>query len=121
MVKQLDFNLKEKRTRRRLAPECARRMIALLCTHGGWITRRQIMDATGWTDTRMCRLGCEASNSRIIFSNYGYKLMRDATIDEYTAYMGVINKNREIWDNKKYQAEKRFHGLNTMRRLEHGR
>ena len=105
-------------TRKRLAPECARKMIAILHVHGGWLTRKEIMARTGWKDDRLCRLGCETSHGRIIFSNIsGYKLMKFCTLEEFGAYIGIINENRKRWDTKKIQAEQRYHSRNTMRKI----
>ena len=77
---QLTLDLSQRTTRKRVGPELARRMIAILSVNKGWM-KRQDFAAYG-LDPRKCRLGRECSNARIIASQNGYKLLKYATPDE---------------------------------------
>jgi hypothetical protein len=81
MTRQLDLNLKERKTRKRVAPELARRMIAFLNIKKGWVTRREFWNEQGMSD-RQCRLGREASHARILAGQRGYCLLAYAQPDE---------------------------------------
>lgn len=84
---QASFDLSEKETRRKKAPELARRMIAFLAVKRDWATRAMLKDAIGLTD-RECRLGREGSHGRILQGQNGYKLLRYATAAEVRATAG---------------------------------
>jgi len=103
------MNLSEKNTRKRLAPECARRMIAILIAKQEWIKRPEIMKLTGWKDSRLCRLGCECSHGRIIFGNKGYKAIRFATMQEIGECLGNITAIIKTMQRRYDQISRRYH------------
>ncbi len=60
-------------------------------------------------DGRECRLGCEKSNMRIIFSQLGYKLTRDATLREIDECLATIKKQRKALQRKEILLTQRRH------------
>ena len=84
---QVSFDLSDKETRKKKAPELARKMIAFLAVKRDWTTRAQFRESLGMTD-RECRLGREGSHGRILQGQKGYKLLRDATPAEVRATAG---------------------------------
>lgn len=78
---QLTLNYSSRQTRKRHAPDCARRMLAYLIATKQWSTRDELVNRCGLSE-RECRLGCEAAHGRIIFGQRGYKAICYATVDE---------------------------------------
>ena len=111
MTKQLTFeDMSKKETRRKHAPEMARRMIAILAIDGGWVNRTG-MKAHGLND-RECRLGREGSHGRIIAGQKGYKLLRNATPDEIraagNAWLAIIKAAQEQYSQLNRRAHKQL-------------
>lgn len=106
MTKQLNLDLSQKASRKRVAPQAARQMIAFLC-RGGWHKRYEIMGAYGWKTDRLCRLGCEGSHGRIIFGQDGYKLTKLATLDEIDACSSTILSQIKALQRKYTQVIRR--------------
>ena len=114
----LNLPLNERKTRKRLGPMLAARMIAILrkCGGDGWMTRRGF--SFHWTDRhqlvrfndRACRLGRECSHGRIIAGQKGYKLLRRATMEEYIASMGAWSKQIQAEQKQYSMTAKRWHG-----------
>jgi len=111
MVSQLDLNLSDKKKRKKNAPRLARMMMAICAARGGWVTRREIMQAYGWKDSRMCRLGREGSHGRILFSDKGFKLARTATLEDWLKYIGRMAHERDEATRRYMQATRRFHRM----------
>jgi len=110
MEKQLEFTTtKNKKTRKKLAPECARKMIAILAVKAAWVKRLEIMQAYGWKADRLCRLGCEGSHGRIIFGQDGYKLTRLATLNEIDICSATILSQIQALQKKHSQLIRRRH------------
>ena len=88
MVKQLDLDLSSRKTRKKVGPKLACRMIAILAHNKGWVQRRTftLFDFT----ERECRLGRKCSHGRIIFSQLGYRLAKYATAGEIAECCATI-------------------------------
>ncbi len=86
---QLQLDLSEKANRKRVAPKLAARMIAMLAVRGGWCKRWEFQEVLGLKD-RECRLGREASHGRILFSQRGYRLTKDASTSEVAECCSAI-------------------------------
>ena len=88
---QLQLDLSERATRKRVAPKLAARMIAMLSVRGGWVKRWEFQEVLGLKD-RECRLGREASGGRILQGQKGYKLLRNATSEEISITLRTIQR-----------------------------
>ena len=111
MTKQLTFeDMSKKETRKRVSPELARRMIAILAVNGGWVNRTG-MKEHGLND-RECRLGREGSHGRIIAGQKGYKLLRNATPEEIrqagNAWLSIIKAGQEQYSQLNRRAHKQL-------------
>lgn len=93
----MSFDLSKSDNRKRVGPQLARRMMAILAVRRDWTTRAQFK-AHGLND-RMCRLGRECSHGRIMRGQRGYKLLRFATPEE-------VRESAGAWI-KQIQAEQR--------------
>lgn len=119
-IQQTFDDLSNKATRKRVAPEYARRMIALLVVkQGKWLTRADFKREIN-LDDRQVRAGREASNSRIVYGQDGLKLMQDLTLQEYNAYMARLYAERDAVDKRIYQAQMRYYKKNTMETIKEG-
>lgn len=116
MTKQLSLDYGNRATRAKRKPQLARRMIAILSIRKRWTTRMTFCMEFGFSeDGRECRLGCEASNCRIIYSKIGYKLMRDSTPDEIREWLNAIRKQRMALERKECKSTKRAHAALAKR------
>jgi len=89
------------------ARHMAARMIAILARRGVWVTRAEF--ATYGFAPRQCRAACEASHMRVLFGQYGYKLLRYASPDEIRRCLGTIKSMRDKLDAKYIQLNNRAH------------
>ena len=91
----LELDLSRRESRRKAGPKLAARLMAFLAGNKCWMTRAQIFECqilnlnenktpsiSRETSNRLCRLAHEKSNARIISGQKGYKLRRDATVEE---------------------------------------
>jgi hypothetical protein len=118
MVKQMTFeDLSQREVRKRVGPELARRMIALLIVHNGkWLTRADFRRLIG-LDDRQVRLGREASNGRICYGQNGLKLMRDLTLAEWKEYEGRLKADETAAISRRLEAIRRYHGKKYMEKI----
>ncbi len=91
---------RKREVRKKLGPQCARRMIAVLYVHGGWVTRREFQEKHGipW---RECALGREASHGRILMGQHGFRLLTKATPEE-------IHEALATWVSQIRAAQKQY-------------
>jgi hypothetical protein len=89
------------------ARHIARRMIAALKMHGGWMTRKQF--AERGIDNRQCRAGREASHGRILCGQRGFKLRLFATCDEIRECMAFFQAIEDKARLQRLQYARRSH------------
>lgn len=119
-IQQTFEDLSNKETRKRVAPEYARRMIALLIVNQGkWLTRADFRREIK-LDDRQVRAGREAAHGRIAYGQGGFKLLRDLTLDEYREYEARLEKDIQAAVNRKLEAIRRYHSRNTMETIKEG-
>ena len=109
MTRQLDLGLRHPAHRRRVGPELARRMLAILHARGGWVTRAEFK-AHG-LNPRQCRLGRECSHGRIIFGAQGYRLLETATAEEVHACLGYWQAQIKAAQREHAQLCRRAHRM----------
>lgn len=108
---QTELNLQDKVTRKKVAPELARKMIAYLNASPGWTTRKEFHTNLGLTD-REVRLGREASHCRIAFGQKGLKLLKDLTFEEWTEFDNRLTADERSARERRRQAQVRFYSKN---------
>lgn len=111
-------DLSQKETRKRVAPEYARRMIALLAVRRCWTTRAEFFEQLN-LDARQVRLGREAAHGRIAYGQNGLKLLNDLTLEEYKEYMARLWADKRAADKRIWEAEMRYHKKNLMESIGH--
>ena len=79
LIEQLDL-LASKPLRSDYGRKCAVQLMAILEANGGWMTRLQLKEC-GLTP-RLCRLGRQHSEGRIICGQRGYRTTVNATLEE---------------------------------------
>lgn len=104
---QLSLDLRERKTRRKVGPRLAARMMQILAARGTWMTRRELAKY-GLTD-RECRLGREWAHGRILQGQSGYKLLRYATPLEISTAIGSFRAQIEAESEQMRLLIKRSH------------
>ena len=113
---QLTLDLSRKSTRKRVGPELARRMIALLFVTGGWLRREDFRRQLGLND-RAVRLGRECSHGRLAYGQRGIKLLRDLTLEEWKEYEGRLSADVKAATERRLQAINRYHKQQYMEKI----
>jgi len=116
MTAQLSLSLSNRATRKRVGPQLARRMMAILAARGTWVKRKQFA-SYGLTD-RQCRLGRECSHGRIIVGQQGFRLMREATAAEIREHTGFLESSIKALQSQLAQAYRRSHKQLASKREE---
>lgn len=75
---------------------------------GDWRTRREITAALSWPDWRI-RHASEAADGDIIFGQRGLKHIRNATMEEYSAYEGAMKSQVEAMQARIIKSQRKFH------------
>jgi len=108
MTTQTELDLKERKTRKRVGPKLAAKMIAFLSVKRGWVTRREFFSEQGMSD-RACRLGRESSHGRILAGQAGYALVKNCTPDEISKACNAILSQIEAEQEQYRMLVKRAH------------
>jgi len=109
---------RDESTRKRKAPELARRMIAVLAAKRSWVPRREFAEKHGFSaDGRECRLGCMGAHGRIIFGRRGYKLTVASTLEEVQSCLRMIASQIASEQEKHKRISMRAHiGIHSIKR-----
>ena len=115
----------EETYRRRPADDLCETFVAALAGKG-WVTARQLRDATG-IDDRVLRLCAEASEGRVISGQKGYKLTAEATPGEiHHACAWLLSQAQRMTDRARqirvaqHRAPADFKGIPQNRKKAHG-